>query len=34
VFAETAPAVWTDPIYRDVWGLLREFGDARWQAIF
>jgi dienelactone hydrolase len=28
VFAETAPAVWTDPIYRDVWGLLREFGDA------
>ena len=21
-------AVWTEPIYRDVWGLLREFGDA------
>ena len=20
--------VWTEPIYRDVWGLLREFGDA------
>ena len=21
-------AVWTEPIYRDTWGLLREFGDA------
>jgi dienelactone hydrolase len=21
-------AVWTEPVYRDVWGLLKEFGDA------
>jgi dienelactone hydrolase len=21
-------AMWTEPIYRDIWGLLREFGDA------
>ena len=21
-------AVWSEPIYRDVWGLLKEFGDA------
>ena len=27
-FRSRARNVWKEPIYRDVWGLLREFGDA------
>ena len=27
-YFQPARALWREPIYRDVWGLLREFGDA------
>ncbi len=27
-YFETRESVWKEPIYRDVWGLVREFGDA------
>ena len=27
-YFDSRQAVWTEPIYRNVWGLLREFGDA------
>ncbi len=27
-YFESRQAVWSEPIYRNVWGLLREFGDA------
>jgi hypothetical protein len=28
-FFQPRESVWQEPIYRDVWGLLREFGDAQ-----
>ena len=27
-YFQAREAVWKEPIYRDVWGLIREFGDA------